>query len=175
VDAGGRDTPDAALAAGMAAAATGCEPVAVERFSTGLQHYVFEARFVERAAVVVRIATERGRAAMIGAAKLSGILRPLGVPLPQIMAEKLALPFPYLVLERLPGTDLGHVLPTLPASRLSGIAGAVADAQRITAGTPSAGRYGYAVAPADAPHGPRFSRAILPDRGQGSPRPGSSS
>jgi aminoglycoside phosphotransferase (APT) family kinase protein len=152
VDAGARDTPDGALAAALAAAATGCEPIAVQRFSTGLQHYVFEARFVGRAPVVVRIATEQGRAAMIGAAKLSGVLRPLGVPLPQIIAEKLALPFPHLVLERLPGADLGNVVTTLPASGLVAIAAAVAHAQRITAGTPSAGRYGYAVAPTDAPY-----------------------
>ena len=81
--AGADAPPDGALAAALAAAATGCEPIAVERFTTGLQHYVFETRFVGRAPVVVRIAAEHGRAAMIGAAKLSGMLRPLGVSLPR--------------------------------------------------------------------------------------------
>jgi aminoglycoside phosphotransferase (APT) family kinase protein len=152
VGAGDHDTPDGALAANLAAAATGCEPIAVERFNTGLQHYVFEARFVRRAPVVVRIATKQGRAAMIGGAKLSGVLRPLGVPLPQVIAEKLSPPFPHLVLERLPGTDLGNVVKMLPASGLVAIAAAIAQAQRITAGTASAGRYGYGVAPTDAPH-----------------------
>ena len=150
--ASGRDTPDAALAAGMAAAATGCEPIAVERFTAGLQHYVFEARFVGRAPVVVRIAAEHGRAAMIGGAQLSRMLRPRGVPLPQIISEKLAPPFPHLVMERLPGADLGNVVKTLPAQRLVAIATAVAQAQRITAGAASGGRYGYGVAPTDAPH-----------------------
>ncbi len=149
---GGVDNaPDGALAAALAAAATGCQPIAVERFHTGLQHYVFEARFVGRAPVVVRIASEHGRAAMIGAAKLSGLLRPLGVPLPQIIAAELNPPFPHLVLERLPGADLGNVVKTLPASRLVAIAAAVAEAQRLTAGTASAGLYGYGVAPTDAP------------------------
>jgi aminoglycoside phosphotransferase len=152
VDAGAHDTPDAALAAALAGAATGWEPVAVERFNTGLQHYVFEARFVGRAPVVVRVATKQGRAAMIGGAKLSGVLRPLGVPLPQVIAEKLSPPFPHLVLERLPGTDLGNVVKMLPASGLVAIAAAVAQAQRITAGAVSSGRYGYGVAPTDAPH-----------------------
>ncbi|HEX9170630.1 MAG TPA: phosphotransferase [Roseiarcus sp.] len=145
------DTPDRELVAALAVAATGCQPIVVERFNTGLQHYVFEARFADRAPVVVRIAAEQGRAAMIGAAKLSGMLRPLGVPLPRVIAEDLGSPLPHLVLERLPGTDLGNVVKTLPASRLGAIAAAVARAQRITAGTPSAGRYGYAVAPTDAP------------------------
>jgi aminoglycoside phosphotransferase (APT) family kinase protein len=145
------DKPDGALAAALAATATARGPIAVERFPTGLQHYVFEVRFADRAPVVVRIASEQGRPAMIGAAKLSGMLRPLGVPLPRIIAQDLGSPFPHLVLERLPGTDLGNVVKTLPASQLDAIAAAVAEAQRITARTPSAGRYGYGVEPADAP------------------------
>jgi len=154
-----RDTPDAALAAALAASATGRQPIAVERFTTGLLHYVFEARFAGLAPVVVRIAAEHGRAAMIGGAKLSGLLRPLGVPLPRIIAENLIAPFPYLVLERLPGTDLGNVVKTLAVQRLAAIAAAVAQAQRITAGTASHGRYGYGVAPTDAPN-ERWSKVL---------------
>jgi hypothetical protein len=37
-----KDTPDDALAAVLAAAATGCRPVEVKRFRTGSQHYVFD-------------------------------------------------------------------------------------------------------------------------------------
>jgi hypothetical protein len=118
VGAGADAPPDGALAAALAAAATGCEPIAVERFTSGLQHYVFETRFAGRAPVVVRIAAEDGHAAMVGAAKLSRMSRPLGVPLPEVIAERLAPLFPQLVLERLPGADLGNVVNTLPASRL---------------------------------------------------------
>jgi hypothetical protein len=141
-----------ALAAALAAEAMGCPPVEVERFTTGSQHYVFEARFASREPVVVRIATEQGGAAMIGASKLSRMLRPLGVPLPRILAQKLSPSLSYLVLERLPGTDLGHVAKTLPAARLADIAAAVARAQRITGSTASAARYGYAAAASDAPY-----------------------
>jgi aminoglycoside phosphotransferase (APT) family kinase protein len=55
------------------------------------------------------------------------------------------------VLERLPGTDLGHVIGTLPPPRLDDIAVAVARAQAIVATTGTAGRYGYAVEAAAAP------------------------
>lgn len=89
MDASAHATPDGALSPALAAAATGCEPIAVERFTSGLQHNVFEARFVDRAPVVVRIAAEYGHTAMIGAARLSRMLRPLGVPLPQVIAERL--------------------------------------------------------------------------------------
>lgn len=146
------DKPNGAIAGVLAAEATGSEPIAVERFGTGSQHYVFEARFADRAPVVVRIATEQSRAAMIGAAKLSRMLRPLGVSLPEIIAEGLSAPLPHLVLERLPGTDLGNVVRTLPASGLAAIAIAVARAQTITRYAATAERYGYGVAPTDPPH-----------------------
>jgi aminoglycoside phosphotransferase len=138
-------------AGNLAASAVGSRPVEVRRFGTGLHHYVFEACFENRAPVVVRIARQESRSAMVGAYRLWHYLRPLGVPLPQLIAEGLSHPLRHLVLERLPGTDLGNVIRTLSDSRLEAIAMAVARAQRITGNTGSAGRYGYAVDPADAP------------------------
>jgi fructosamine-3-kinase len=58
--------------------------------------------FEDRPAVVVRIAADHSRSAMAGALWLSRLLRPQGVPLPEIIAEGLNHQFPYLVLERLP-------------------------------------------------------------------------
>jgi aminoglycoside phosphotransferase len=145
------NAPDEALAGALASRATGHRSVQVKRFGTGSQHHVFEVSFANRAPVVARLNTEQGVAAMIGASKLSRLLRPLGVPLPEIIAEDLGLPFPHLVLQRLPGTDLRFIVRTLSASRLEAIAKEVAKAQRIAAGIGSAGRYGYAVEAADAP------------------------
>jgi hypothetical protein len=145
-------TPISNITAGnLATAAVGARPVEVRRFGTGLHHYVFEASFENRAPVVVRIAEEESRSALVGAFSLSQRLRPLGVPLPRIIAEGLSHPLPHLVLERLPGADLGNVIRTLSDTRLDVIAMEVARAQRITGNTGSAGRYGYAVDPADAP------------------------
>jgi aminoglycoside phosphotransferase (APT) family kinase protein len=144
--------PDADLAGQLARAATGCAPRTVRRFTTGSQHYVFEIEFAEHAPVVVRISAAIGRHLAQGASRLSSLLRPLGVPLPAIVAEDLDGPFPYQILERLPGTDLGHVIAGLPGDRLDDIASRVVDAQRIVAATPSSGRYGYAADPAEAPY-----------------------
>ena len=58
----------------------------MRRFSTGAQRYVFEAKFKNRAPVVVRIAAEHSRSAMVGSYRLSNLLRPQGVPLPEIIA-----------------------------------------------------------------------------------------
>ena len=150
-DARSYEVPGDSIACSLAEAATGHAPIRISRFSTGLHHYVFEVAFEDRPPVVVRIAAEHSRSAMAGALELSRTLRPLGVPLPKVIAEGVTHRFPHLVLERLPGTDLGNVIRNFSHSALEAIAARVAHAQKITAGAASAGRYGYAVEPDDAP------------------------
>jgi aminoglycoside phosphotransferase (APT) family kinase protein len=87
---------------------------------------------------------------MIGAVRLSRLLKPLGVPLPALLAFDVTAEFPWLVLERLPGTDLGGIIARLSDDQLDQIAASVARAQAITGQTGSAGRYGYAAAPGEA-------------------------
>jgi Ser/Thr protein kinase RdoA (MazF antagonist) len=145
------EMPNSAIAANLAAAAVGSQPVVVRRFSTGSHHYVYEATFEDRPPVVVRIAAEHSRSAMAGAFELSRLLRPKGVPLPRIIAEGVSHPFSHLVLERLPGADLGDAMGGLSNACLEGIAANVAAAQRVTAGTASGSRYGYSVTPTAAP------------------------
>jgi len=145
------DVPDAALAGALAAAATGRRPAAVRRFTTGSQHYVFEVELEGRAPVVVRASLPRDRRLAAGSVKFSRLLRPLGVPLPAIITEDLGAAFPYVIFERLPGTDLGHVIGTLAEAQLEAIAAEVARMQNIVAVLPTAGRYGYAADPAEAP------------------------
>jgi hypothetical protein len=63
---------------------------------------------------------------LVGAYELWQLLHPNGVLLPGIIAERLDQQFPHLVLERLPGTDLGHVIPGVsdwPAA--SGVGGGI--------------------------------------------------
>lgn len=146
------DAPSTAVARDLATAAVGCPPTAVRRFRTGGHHYVFEATFATRPPVVVRIAAEHSRSAMAGALKLSHLLRPQGVPLPKIIADGVNHRFSHLVLERLPGVDLGAAIRELSDSSLEIIARQVAQAQRITAKASSGRRYGYGVGPEDAPH-----------------------
>jgi aminoglycoside phosphotransferase len=147
------DTPISAIAGNLAHHAVGRPPTVVRRFSTGVHHYVFEVTFADHAPVVVRMAAEHSRAAMVGALRLSRLLRPRGVPLPEIIAEGVHHPVSYLVMERLVGTDLGEVICGLSDTSLESIARQVARAQHLTSRTASGTRYGYAVEPADAPRG----------------------
>jgi aminoglycoside phosphotransferase len=144
--------PSANLASAIAAQVTGCSPETVSRFTTGARHYVYEAKFASRQPVVVRIGSATAHSEIAGAIYLSKLLRPRGVPLPTILAEDVQSGFPWLVLERLPGTDLGAVIGNLTDTQLDRIAARVALAQAITSETGSSGRYGYAVRPSEAPH-----------------------
>jgi aminoglycoside phosphotransferase (APT) family kinase protein len=137
----------AKLAAAIALRVLGRAPYSVKRFDAGARHYVFDLDFECGSPVVVRIGEPSARAEMAGALHLSRLLRPLGVPLPVILADDEEAPLPWLMLERLKGTDLGAVAPTLSEGQLDRIAAEVARAQAITAGTSSAGRYGYASRP----------------------------
>jgi aminoglycoside phosphotransferase (APT) family kinase protein len=128
------------------------EPSGVRRFGAGAEHFVFEVVFTRRKPLVVRMARPENREAIANATRLSRKLRPLGVPLPSILAVELDGEFPYMVIERLPGVDLGRAMRGLSEATLAAIAGKVADAQRLTAAFPTAGRYGYAATGEAAPH-----------------------
>ncbi len=146
------ELPSSKFAATVASTALGSPAVKVHRFTTGSSHFVFEVTCASGQKIVVRSGPEANRSALIGNARLYRLLRPLGVPLPEILAENLNHRFPYLVLERLPGRDLGHVILGLDDVALKSIAVRVARAQAITATTPTTGRFGYAAEPNSAPH-----------------------
>jgi aminoglycoside phosphotransferase len=136
------EEPNAPLAAAIASRVTGCAPASVQRFKTGARHHVFDIMFSGRSPIVVRIGHPSARKEMAGAIYLSEVLRPRGVPLPAILAADVQAERPWLVLEPLPGTDLGAVIADLSDSQLDRIATSVAQAQAITAQTGTAGRYG---------------------------------
>ena len=135
----------------LAARFAGTEPTSIRRFTTGAGHYVYEAAFAEWAPVVVRITQPRYRVLCESAAALSKALRPLGVPLPELLVDGSSAALPYLLLERLPGTDLWEVLNGLSPQALAGVATRVADAQAVVAAIGTADRYGYAASPERAP------------------------
>ena len=99
----------------------------------------------------MRIGDSSARAELAGAIYLSGLLQPKGVPLPAILAADIEAEFPWLLLERFSGMDLGAVISGLSEAQLDSIAAKVAHAQGITARTHSVGRYGYAARPEQAP------------------------
>lgn len=145
-------TPDEEHAAAIVARATGWVPASVTRFPTGSAHYVFDivAGHGERAVLRMGLANQRDE--MHAGLALQRALGERGVPVPRILASDVGQDLPWVLMERLVGTDLSHVVADLSEAQLISIARAVADAQAKVARFPSAGRYGYAADPKLAPH-----------------------
>jgi len=98
------------------------------RFETGLCHYVYDVIMASQQRVVVRIAHPYTTALLEGGLLLSEPLRSQGVPLPKVLHADLSsttVPFAFVILEHLPGTDLGNVYAELTKGEKHAIAYAV--------------------------------------------------
>jgi aminoglycoside phosphotransferase (APT) family kinase protein len=143
--------PTADDACRVAAAALGTEALTARRFTTGLHHFVYEVALSDGGSVVARLSRPSERPVIRNAIALSSQLRPLGMPLPEVLADDAEGEFPWMLLERLPGSDLGEVFASLSDVSLEGIAKRVAAAQNIVGSTKSVGRFGFAPSPEAAP------------------------
>jgi hypothetical protein len=122
------------------------EPVlSITRFKTGLCHFVYDVITASGKSVVVRIARDT-EAGLKGAVYWSQKLRPLGVPLPELLYADLEAeiaPFPFILLERLPGQDLGAVYPQLTYTQKQAIVIALVKAQNRVGSLPLGPGFGY--------------------------------
>jgi len=112
------DTPSPKDAATVVRSRLGLEPVEVRRFLTGLCHHVFSVTTSDRQKYVVRIGTPSTKRFLAGGIYWNKLLRPIGVPLPRMLAADLEpseIRFPFVVLEQLPGSDLGQSRRLYPA------------------------------------------------------------
>jgi len=128
-------------------AVSGGNIASLHRFPTGLAHYVYDARMENGDTYVVRLTRPEWRDAFSGALHWNRILRSLGIPLPEIIDADPSgdrYGFPLLILERLPGTDLGDVYPTLSIKQKSQIARQIVDVQSSVATLPNGSGFGYA-------------------------------
>lgn len=125
----------------------------VTRFPTGLCHHVFDVDLGAQGRVVVRVADPEQRRLLLGALAWSARLRPLGVPLPEVLDHdvRASTPMPFLVLERLAGTDLGLVHDDLPVGDRRAIALAVVEVQAAVRSLGPGGGYGHSADPQAAP------------------------
>jgi len=110
------DTPTPKDAAIVVRSSLGLEPAEIRRFLTGVCHHVFSVTTSDRQKFVVRIATPPTKRLLVGGVYWNNFLRPIGVPLPRIIAtglEPSEIEFPFVILEQLPGSDLGEIYQSL--------------------------------------------------------------
>jgi hypothetical protein len=129
------------------------EPIlSVERFATGAGNWVYDVGAVSGRQVVVRFM--RAREEYEAGICWNQMLRPLGVPLPEMLAsDSDRAGNGWFVLQRFPGADLGHAYATLTTPQKLSILDGVMTAQAIVQRSvrPSA-RFGYATSADHAPH-----------------------
>ena len=147
--------PSEREAAEIALAYRGCAVASVVRFPMGLAHWVYDVAFSTGDRIVVRLTKPELRRAMLGAVHWSTVLRPLGVPLPELLAHGEHRGFPYVVLERLAGEDLGLVYERLTSAQRQDVAGEVCRVQQLVATLPNGSGYGSLSLPTD-PHHPTW-------------------
>jgi aminoglycoside phosphotransferase len=131
------------------------EPIAsVHRMPTGAGNWVCDVRDERGTNVVVRVM--RSHEECRSGVYWSQTLRPLGVPLPEMIAHHVGNgdgDRSWMVLERLPGTDLEHAHATLTPQQRRDVADGVVRAQQIVATSlPPGGGFGYVNWPRDWPH-----------------------
>ena len=144
--------PDEFLAAAIVEAALSGAAAGVRRFEGSARHFVFDVQLTDGRRVVVRLGQPEHRAAIRNAALWSDRLKPLGVPLPKILARDLTSEFPSLILERLDGEPLLGLIDRLKPPVLGLIAGSLAEMQHKVATLRGADRYGWASEPEAAPY-----------------------
>jgi len=144
--------PTEADAAAIAQGLRGSAPESVQRFSTGIGHWVYDVRMPDGTSVVVRMGTPDQRPDFEGALHWSKTLRPLGVPLPELLEHGEFQAFPYLTLQRLPGEDLGRVYASLSSAERRTVAEAVWQVQARVGALPVGTGFGFLRLPTERGH-----------------------
>ena len=111
---------------------------------------------LDQGAAVIRLNTDP--AAFVGTETTLAALRALELPVPSVRASGTS-PMPYVILDWLPGRDLGAVAHHLHERQLGGIAAGIAEVQRRTSTLHWVGGFGTAPAGAAAPQ--RTWREVL--------------
>ena len=130
----------------------------VERFPAGLAHYVFDVRTETGGQFVVRLTRAEQAAEFAGAVYWHPRLTSVGVPLPKLLYTDPTgtdQRFPTLILERLPGADLGEVYQQLTREQKHRLAQEIARIQAAVATLPPGPGFGEAHS-YEAPLWPRW-------------------
>lgn len=115
-----------------------------KRFPTGNCHFVFDVTTENGRNIVVRIAKPENRNFLQSAIYWNRILESKGIPIAEILVSDLvSMDFPYIILERLEGKDLGLVYPKLSKFEKRVLAKELAEIQMIVSTLPKANGFGF--------------------------------
>jgi aminoglycoside phosphotransferase (APT) family kinase protein len=114
-----------------------CRPDNLEVLTTGQSgNEVFAAMFGEAQPQSVVVKVNHDPRMLVGLERNLLALKQLGLPVPAVLDSDLSLeryPFAFVVLERIPGTDLRHELASMTRAQMSTLAMQIVDVQRRVA------------------------------------------
>lgn len=143
-----RSSPDFVDAARIVVEVVGSAVESIERFPTGLAHYVFDVRLADGRCLVARLTRPDQSGEFSGALYWYERLKPLGIPLPELFYADVRGTqhgIPVMIMERLPGIDLGHVYPSLSDEQKRQISAWVVGLQCRTGTLAQGSGFGYAL------------------------------
>ncbi len=117
----------------------------IERFTTGLCHYVYDVELDNCEKLVIRIADAEGRKELKGGIYWYGQLKIYELPMPKIFFYDLEGDYAYVILERLPGKDLHFVYDEMSDLQKAQLAERISDIQNLSQKLPPAKGFGYAL------------------------------
>lgn len=136
----------------------------MQRMLTGLCHHVFSVTTSDEQKLVVRVGTPATKRLLEGGIYWNQVLRPIGVPLPKMLAtglEPREIRFPFAILERMPGTDLGLIYPTLSSPEKLAIVSGLVRIQKEVSALPEASSFGYAYSYSEPPEHQSWVGVVL--------------
>ena len=116
------------------------------RFPTGLCHFVYDLKTLSGHGYAIRIASSQDSLEQLhGNVYWYDQMVKLGIPVPHMFHHNLAGQFPFVLIERFPGTDLGNVYSDLTLSQKKNIVHEIVSIQEKVSALPEASGFGYAL------------------------------
>jgi aminoglycoside phosphotransferase (APT) family kinase protein len=120
------------------------EAASLARFSAIGGRYVFDVTTVDGRPVVARLGHPGEEAAFDGSVRWYGLLTPLGVPLPRLLAHGTSRRgFPFMIITRLPGRDLFDEYHHLTHLQKRELARCIVEIGRLVQTLPPGHGYGF--------------------------------
>ncbi|MBC8385519.1 MAG: hypothetical protein H8E57_08385 [Candidatus Cloacimonetes bacterium] len=121
----------------------------INRFATGLCHFVYDVKLENGEEVVIRLAGDNSINLLKGGVFWFNKLKNNKIPVPDILHHDFNCEFPYVIMERLAGKDLHFVYDELTGMQKKNLAEEIVKIQKIVSDLPKAEGYGYAVSYGD--------------------------
>ena len=116
----------------------------ISRFTIGHDNFVYDIEDYQGEPYVIRISPLGKEHRALGSLYWYNKFEPLAIPLPKVISHGMDRGVYALVLERLPGTDLGNVYSNLSFSQKQHIVHSLVTIQNTVATLPAARGYGFA-------------------------------